>query len=559
LAGKRKGFEMGAKRIAFQEDCREAVRRGVAKLARAVKVTLGPRGRNVIIQKSWGSPLITKDGVTVAKEIELPDPWENMGAQLVKEVASKTSDLAGDGTTTATVLAEAIFDEGLKNVTAGVHPLHMKRGMEKAVKAAIAEIKRLAKPVTGHEQVAQVGAIAANNDREIGEILAKALDKVGKDGVITVDEGQSAETTVDLVEGMQFDKGYVSPHFVTDVAEGTAVLDRPYILMVDGKVSSVKELVPVLEAVLKENRWLLIVAEEVEGEALTTLVVNKLRGAMKVCAIKSPGFGDRRKAMLQDLAILTGGKVVSSEVGLTLEKVKISDLGQAQKVVVKKEETTIVEGKGNQKDVKQRIAEIKGELAATTSSYDKEKLNERLSKLGGGVARVLVGATTESEMKEKKARVEDAVHATRAAVEEGVLPGGGIGLLRASKAISGLFGQLPHDEKVGAEIVQRALEAPIRQIAKNAGTNSSIVVDKVMASNDTSFGYNAQTLEYGDLVKQGVLDPAKVSRTALEHASSIAILLLTSDALVGDAPKPKKKAKAAAGGDDHDEDFDDFD
>jgi chaperonin GroEL len=551
---------MPAKRLAFSEECRESIRRGVAKLARAVKVTLGPRGRNVILERGWGSPVITKDGVTVAKEIELPDPWENMGAQLVKEVASKTSDNAGDGTTTATVLAEAIFDQGLRNVLAGVHPLHMKRGMDKAVLAAVAELKKLSKPVSGHQQVAQVGAIAANNDAEIGEILAKALDKVGKDGVITVDEGQSLDTTVELVEGMQFDKGWLSPYFVTDVAEASTVLENVSILLVDGKISNVKDFVPILERVLNESRPLLIIAEDVEGEALAVLVVNKLRGAMKVCAVKAPGYGDKKKAMLHDIAALTGGKVVTEETGLKLERVTTRDLGRAKKVIVKKEETTIVEGAGDVKDVKARIAEIKAEVAATTSSYDKDKLNDRLAKLAGGVAKILLGAATESEMKEKKARVEDAVHATRAAVEEGVLPGGGVGLLRASKAIGKLAESLPHDERVGAEIIQRALEAPIRQIADNAGTNPAVVVEKILASNDASFGYNAQTLEYGDLVKQGVLDPTKVTRTALEHASSIATLLLTTDALVGEVPKPKKKATAkAGGGGEHEEDYDDWD
>jgi chaperonin GroEL len=546
---------MTAKRIAFQEECREAVRRGVAKLARAVKVTLGPRGRNVIIERGFGSPLITKDGVTVAKEIELPDAWENMGAQLVKEVASKTSDNAGDGTTTATVLAEAIFDEGLRNVQAGVHPLHMKRGMDKAVASAIAELKKLSKPVSGHAQVAQVGTIAANDDKEIGEILAKALDKVGKDGVITVDEGQSLETSVELVEGMQFDKGWLSPYFVTDPGSATATLEDALILLVEGKISSVQDFVPALEQALQSGKALLVVAEDVEGEALAVLVVNKLRGAMKVCAVKAPGYGDKKKAMLQDIAILTGGRVVSDEIGLKLDKVTLKDLGQAKKVIVKKEETTIVEGKGKAADVKARVNELKAEIAVTTSTYDKDKLNERLSKLAGGVAKVMLGAATESEMKEKKARVEDAIHATRAAVEEGVLPGGGVGLLRASRAIGTLADKLPHDEKVGAEIIQRALEAPIRQIATNAGTNPSVVVEKVLAAKEATFGYNAQTLEFGDLVKQGVLDPTKVARTALEHAASIATLLLTTDALVGEAPKPKKKAK---GGGEHDEDYDDF-
>jgi chaperonin GroEL len=476
----------------------------------------------------------------------------------VKEVASKTSDNAGDGTTTATVLAEAIFDEGLRNVQAGVHPLHMKRGMDEAVVAAVAELKRMSKPVSGHEQIAQVGAIAANNDKDIGEILAKALDKVGKDGVITVDEGQSLETTVELVEGMQFDKGWLSPYFVTDPGSGTAVLEDAAILLVDGKISNVKDMVPVLEQVLKASKPLLIIAEDVEGEALAVLVVNKLRGAMKVVAVKAPGFGDKKKAMLQDIAILTGGQVASEEIGLRLEKIRLQHLGHARKIVVKKEETTIVEDKGDTKAVKARIAEIKAEIAATSSSYDKEKLNDRLAKLAGGVARILIGAATESEMKEKKARVEDAVHATRAAVEEGVLPGGGVGLLRASRGIGPALDKMNHDERVGAEIIQRALEAPIRQIAANAGTNPSIVVEHVLASKDPSWGYNAQTLEFGDLVKQGVLDPTKVTRTALEYAASIATLLLTTDALVGEAPKPKKKAKAAAGGE-HDEEYDDFD
>ena len=549
---------MSAKRIAFSEEGREAIRRGVARLARAVKVTLGPRGRNVIIERSYGSPLITKDGVTVAKEIELPDAWENMGAQMVKEVASKTSDNAGDGTTTATVLAEAIYVEGLRNVQAGAHPLHLKRGMDKAVLAAIAELKRLSKPVDGHKQVAQVGAIAANNDAEIGEILAKALDKVGKDGVITVDESQSRDTSVELVEGMQFDRGYLSPYFVTSPDDMTCVLEDCSILLVDGKISNLQDLIPVLEGVLKEGRGILIIAEEVEGEALAALVVNRLRGSMKVCAVKSPGFGDRRKAQLKDIAVLVGGEVVSEEVGLTLSKVRTNHLGRAKKVIVKKEETTIVEGAGKGDAVKSRVAEIKGELNATTSTYDKEKLNERLSKLAGGVARVLVGASTESEMKEKKARVEDAVHATRAAVEEGVLPGGGVGLLRASRAVAAMAAKLVGDEQVGAEIVRRALEAPIRQIATNAGVNDSVVVDKVLASKESTFGYNALSLEYGDLVAQGVLDPTKVARTALENAASVATLLLTTDALVGDVPKPKK-AKAGVGAGGHDEDYDDFD
>jgi chaperonin GroEL len=551
---------MPAKRIAFSEEGREAIRRGVARLARAVKVTLGPRGRNVIIEKSFGSPLITKDGVTVAKEIELPDAWENMGAQMVKEVASKTSDNAGDGTTTATVLAEAIFVEGLRNVQAGAHPIHLKRGMERAVQIAAAELKRLSKPVEGQKQVASVGAIAANNDIEIGDILAKALDKVGKDGVITVDEGQARETTIDLVEGLQFDRGYLSPYFVTDPDEMACVLEDCYLLLVDGKVTNLQDLIPILESVLKESKSLLIVAEEVEGEALATLVVNRLRGAMKVCAVKSPGFGDKRKAMLGDIAVLTGGKVVAEEVGLKLSKVTPGDLGRAKKVRIKKEDTTIIEGAGKHAQVQARIAEIKGELNLTTSSYDKEKLNERLSKLSGGVARILVGASTESEMKEKKARVEDAVHATRAAVEEGVLPGGGVGLLHASHAVAAAASKLPGDERVGAEIVRRALEAPIRQIAENAGANPSVVVEKVTASKESTFGFNALTLEYGDLVAQGVLDPTKVARTALENAASVAILLLTTDALVGEVPKPKKKAKAGAGGGgEHEEEYEDWD
>ncbi|MCO5166876.1 MAG: chaperonin GroEL [Planctomycetes bacterium] len=542
---------MGAKRIAFDADARTAVRRGVQQLARAVKVTLGPRGRNVMIEKGFGGPLVTKDGVTVAKEIELTSPWENVGAQLVKEVASKTSDTAGDGTTTATVLAEAIFDRGLRALQAGIRPVHLKRGLEKASAKVVEALRAQSTKVSGTTQIQQVGTIAANNDPEIGAVLAQALEKVGRDGVITVDEGQGIETTIDFVDGMSFDKGYLSPYFVTDPEAMTAALEDARILLYDGKISAVRDLVPVLEAVLQAQKPLLIVAEELEGEALALLVVNRLRGALKVCAVKSPGFGDRRKAMLEDIAVLTGGRLVTKDVGLTLEGVRLEDLGQAGKVVVKKDETLIVDGRGQQAEVKARLAQLRAELEATTSSYDREKLEERVAKLSGGVARVLVGAATETEMKEKKARVEDAIHATRAAVEEGVLAGGGVALLRASRALDGL--DLEGDEAIGARIIREALEAPLRQIAHNAGVNPSIVVGKVLEGQGP-FGLNAQTMEYGDLVAQGVIDPTKVTRMAFENAASVSTLLLTTDALVCEAEAAKKVA--APGG--H-EDLDDLD
>jgi chaperonin GroEL len=529
---------MGAKRIAFDANARTSIRRGVHQLARAVKVTLGPRGRNVMIEKGFGGPLVTKDGVTVAKEIELSSPWENVGAQLVKEVASKTSDTAGDGTTTATVLAEAIFERGVRGLQAGISPVHIKRGIDKATVAVVAALKQASKPVSGTAQIEQVGTIAANNDREIGQVLAKAMERVGRDGVITVDEGQSIETTIEFVDGMSLDKGYLSPYFVTDATSMSAELEDARILLYDGKISSVKELVPVLEATLGAQKPLLILAEEVEGEALALLVVNRIRGALKVCAVKSPGFGDRRKAMLEDIAVLTGGTVVTKDVGLTLDRVRLEDLGTAQKVTARKDETLIVDGNGDPAQVKARLAQLRAELEATTSSYDREKLEERIAKLSGGVARVLVGAATESEMKEKKARVEDAIHATRAAAQEGVLPGGGVALLRASRALDAL--KVDEEEVHGVRIIREALEAPIRQIALNAGVNPSIVVDNVLKSSSSTWGWNAQTLEYGDLVAQGVIDPTKVTRMAFENAASVSSLLLTTDAVVCEADQAAK-------------------
>ncbi len=523
---------MGHKRIAFDQEARAAIRRGVEQLARAVKVTLGPRGHNVMIERGFGGPLVTKDGVSVAKEIELKDAMENIGAQVVREVASKTSDAAGDGTTTATVLAEAILDRGLRVLGQGVQPVLMKRGMDKAAAVVVARLKAMSKPVDGARQIEQVGAIAANGDPEIGRVLAGALEKVGRDGVITVDEGQTLETTIDLVDGMSFDRGYLSPYFVTDPADMSCELEQPLLLLVDGKVSQVRELVPVLEAVLGQNKPLLIVAEEVEGEALALLVVNRLRGTLKVCAVKSPGFGDKRKAMLEDIAILTGGQVVSKDTGLDLERVGLADLGRADKVTVKKDETVVVGGKGEAAAIKARLVQIKAEAERTTSSYDREKLDERAAKLAGGVARVLVGAATEIEMREKKARVEDALHATRAAAAEGILPGGGVALLRASRAILEL--ELEGDEEIGAMIVREALEAPIRQIAANSGANPSVVVERTLAG-EGAFGFDASALDYCDLIARGVLDPTKVTRTAFEHAMSVAALLLSTDALVAEA------------------------
>ncbi|MCA8961159.1 MAG: chaperonin GroEL [Planctomycetes bacterium] len=535
---------MAAKNIVFDHDAREAVRRGVKKLAQAVQVTLGPRGRNVIIEKSFGAPTVTKDGVTVAKEIELEDHMENMGAQMVKEVSSKTSDLAGDGTTTATVLASAIFDEGLRNVTAGANPVSVQRGIHQACGAIVAELKAMSKSVKGKTEIAQVGTIAANNDPEIGEMIAEAMEQVGKDGVITVEEGKSLETTVDWVEGMQVDKGYLSPHFVTNVDEMSCVLEDPYILVHEKKIGSIKDLVPVLEKIAQSGKPILIVAEDVEGEALATLVVNKLRGTFSCCAVKAPGFGDRRKAMLEDLATLTGGRAIFEDLGIELKNVSISDLGRAKKVVIDKESTTIIEGAGKSADIQSRIAQIRAEMEKTTSDYDREKLQERLAKLAGGVAQINVGAATEVEMKEKKARVEDALHATRAAVEEGIVPGGGVALLRAgAKALDKI--KLTGDEAIGAEIVRRAIEAPIRQIAANAGIDGAVVCEKVK-NGKAAEGFNALTGEYVDMFKAGIIDPTKVTRTALENASSVGGLLLTTEAVISEKPEEKEKAGAGA-------------
>ena len=536
---------MSAKELLFSVDARAKLKRGVDALADAVKITLGPKGRNVVIDKKFGSPTITKDGVTVAKEIELSDPIENMGAQMVKEVATKTSDLAGDGTTTATVLAQAIFREGLKNVTAGANPMELKRGIEKAVDAVVEELKRLSVPSGGKKEIAQVGAISANNDKEIGDLIAQAMEKVGKDGVITVEEAKGLETTLETVDGMQFDRGYLSPYFVTDPEKMETVLDDGYLLIHDKKISSMKELLPVLEKVAQSGKPLLIIAEDVEGEALATVVVNKLRGTLKVAAVKAPGFGDRRKEMLRDVAVLTGGQVISEEVGFKLENATLNDLGRAKRIVIDKDDTTIVDGKGKHDDIQGRINEIKAAIEKTTSDYDREKLQERLAKLSGGVAIINVGAATETEMKEKKARVEDALHATRAAVEEGIVPGGGIALLRAQTALERIRGT--EDEKTGVEIVRRALEEPIRMIAQNAGAEGSIVVAKVRASKERNFGYNAATDTYEDLVKAGVIDPTKVARTALQNAASIAGLLLTTECVVVDR-KEEKPALAGAGG-----------
>ena len=534
---------MAAKELQFNTEARAKLKRGVDQLAEAVKVTLGPKGRNVVIDKKFGSPTVTKDGVTVAKEVELADPIENMGAQMVKEVATKTSDLAGDGTTTATVLAQAIFREGLKNVTAGANPMELKRGIDRAVEAVTEHLKTLSVPSAGKKEIAQVGTISANNDREIGNLIAEAMEKVGKDGVITVEEAKGLETTLETVEGMQFDRGYLSPYFVTDPEKMEAVLDDPYILIHDKKISAMKELLPVLEKVAQSGRPLLIIAEDVEGEALATLVVNKLRGTLKVAAVKAPGFGDRRKEMLRDIAVLTGGQVISEELGFKLENATLNDLGRAKRVVVDKDNTTIVDGKGKEADIQGRINEIKAAIEKTTSDYDREKLQERLAKLSGGVAVINVGAATETEMKEKKARVEDALHATRAAVEEGIVAGGGVALIRAQIALERIRGT--EDEKIGVEIVRRALEEPIRMIAQNAGAEGSIVVAKVKESKDKNFGYNAATDTYEDLVKAGVIDPTKVTRTALQNAASIAGLLLTTECVV---VEKKEEKPAPVGG-----------
>jgi len=534
---------MAAKELHFNTEARAALKRGVDQLAEAVKVTLGPKGRNVVIDKKFGAPTVTKDGVTVAKEIELSDPLENMGAQMVKEVATKTSDLAGDGTTTATVLAQAIFREGLKNVTAGVNPMALKRGIDKAVSAVVEELKKMSVVTQGKKEIAQVGSISANNDKEIGDLIAEAMEKVGKDGVITVEEAKGLETTLETVEGMQFDRGYLSPYFVTDPEKMEAVLEDAMILIHDKKISSMKDLLPILEKVAQLGKPLLIIAEDIEGEALATLVVNKLRGTLRVAAVKAPGFGDRRKAMLQDVAVLTGGQVISEEVGFKLENAVVTDLGKAKRIVVDKDNTTLIDGAGDDDKIQGRIKEIKAAIDKTTSDYDKEKLQERLAKIAGGVAVINVGAATESEMKEKKARVEDALHATRAAVEEGIVPGGGVALVRAQKALKTLKLE-DSDEQIGVGIVSRAIEEPIRMIVQNAGGEGSIVIEKVRNSKEANFGYNALTDEYENLVEAGVIDPTKVTRTALQNAASIAGLLLTTEALIVE----KKEEKNGGGG-----------
>ncbi len=536
---------MAAKQISYDASAREHIRAGVKKLARAVKVTLGPRGRNVIIEKSFGSPTVTKDGVTVAKEIELEDAYENMGAQLVKQVAQRTNDAAGDGTTTATVLAEAIFEEGLKNVTAGANPVALKRGIDAAVKACIAKLAKMSTPVKGTKDIAQIGSIASNNDPEVGEMIAQAMERVGKDGVITVEDGSGVETEVEWVEGMQFDKGFLSPHFVTDAAKMECVLEDALILIHEKKISSIKDMIPMLEQVAQQGRPLLIIAEDVEGEALATLVINRLRGSFPCVAVKAPGFGDRRTAMMQDIATLTGATPVMESTGATLEGATVKDLGKAKKVIVSKDFTTIVEGAGKKAEIKGRIDQIKGELENTKSDYDAEKLQERLAKLSGGVAQINVGAATESEMKEKKARVEDALHATRAAVEEGIVPGGGTALLSCIATLEKL--KLEGDERVGAMIVRRAIEAPLRQIAANAGLDGAVVVQNVLQNGKAGHGFNAATDTYEDLIKAGVIDPTKVVRSGLMNAASVASLLLTTDALVSDSPDNEEPAAAGHG------------
>jgi chaperonin GroEL len=534
---------MAAKEVRFGEDARVRMVRGVNILANAVKVTLGPKGRNVVLQKSFGAPTITKDGVSVAREVELADKFENMGAQMVKEVASKTSDTAGDGTTTATVLAQAMIREGMKAVAAGMNPMDLKRGIDKTVTAAVAELKKISKPCATSKEIAQVGAISANSDFNIGELIAKAMDKVGKEGVITVEDGSGLDNELDVVEGMQFDRGYLSPYFVNNQQSMSAELDDPFILLFDKKIANVRELIPVLEAVAKAGKPLLIVAEEVEGEALATLVVNTIRGIVKVCAVKAPGFGDRRKAMLEDMAILTGGTVISEEVGLQLEKATISDLGRAKKIQVSKDNTTIIDGAGEAEAIQARIKQIKAQLDDTSSDYDREKLQERMAKLAGGVAVIKVGASTEIEMKEKKARVEDALHATRAAVEEGVVPGGGVALVRALQALHALKGD-NEDQNHGIVIAKRAMEAPLREIATNSGDEPSVVLNKI-SDGKGSYGYNAATGEFGDMLEMGILDPTKVTRTALQNAASIAGLMITTEAMIGDAPD---KDKGGSGG-----------
>ncbi len=537
---------MAAKELIFDVDARAKLKKGVDALAEAVKVTLGPKGRNVVIDKKFGSPTVTKDGVSVAKEIELSDPIENMGAQMVKEVATKTSDLAGDGTTTATVLAQAVFREGLKNVTAGANPMELKRGIDKAVEAIVAELRSMSVPTNGKKDIAQVGAISANNDKEIGNLIAEAMEKVGKEGVITVEEAKGLETMLDTVDGMQFDRGYLSPYFVTDPEAMEAVLDAPYILIHDKKIAAMKELLPVLEKVAQTGKPLLIIAEDIEGEALATLVVNKLRGTLKVAAVKAPGFGDRRKEMLRDIAILTSGQVVSEEVGFKLENATLTELGQAKRVVIDKDNTTIIDGKGKDEAIQGRISEIRAAIEKSTSDYDREKLQERLAKLAGGVAVIHVGAATETEMKEKKARVEDALHATRAAVEEGIVPGGGVALIRAQSALDKL--RVSGDEKIGVAIIRRAVEEPIRAIVANAGVEGSIVLAKVKESTDKAFGYNAASDEYEDMMKAGVIDPTKVTRTALQNAASIAGLLLTTECVIVEKREDKPAPAGPPGG-----------
>lgn len=531
-----------AKQLLFDEAARSSILKGISQLTDAVKATLGPKGRNAILDKKYGAPTITKDGVTVAKEIELKDPWQNMGAQLVREVASKTSDVAGDGTTTATVLAHAIYREGMKHVVAGANPMDIKRGIEKSVEVVISELKKLSKPVQDKKEIAQVGTISANNDPSIGELIAEAMDKVGKDGVITVEEAKSMETTLEVVEGMQFDRGYISPYFITDPERMECVLEDVFILINEKKISSMKDLLPILEQTAKMGKPLLILSEEVEGEALATLVVNKLRGTIQVCAVKAPGFGDRRKAMLEDIATLTGGTMISEDLGIKLESIKISDLGKAKKVTIDKENTTIVEGAGDHKKIEGRIKQIKAQIEETTSDYDKEKLQERLAKIVGGVAVINVGAATETEMKEKKARVEDALHATRAAVEEGIVPGGGVALLRTLHALKDL--KLDVDQQIGVEIVRRALEEPIRQIVNNAGLEGSVVVEKVKHSKEANYGFDADKEEYVDMIKAGIIDPTKVTRYALQNAASVAALLLTTAVMVTDVPEEKSEASA---------------
>jgi len=536
---------MPAKQIAFDQEAREGIRRGVKMLARAVKITLGPRGRNVILEKSWGAPTVTKDGVTVAKEIELKDRYENMGARLVREVASKTSDTAGDGTTTATVLAEAIFEEGLKNVTAGANPISLKRGIDMAVEAVIARLKEISQPVKGKKEIAEVGSVAANNDKEIGKMIADAMEKVGKDGVITVEEGKTMETAVEWVEGMQFDRGYQSPYFVTDADTMEAVLEEPYILIHEKKISSVQKLIPLLEKIARSGKPLVVMCEEVEGEALATLVVNKLRGTFKCSCAKAPGYGDRRKAMLQDIAVLTGGRPIFEDLGIELDKIELTDLGRAKKVVMDKDNTTIIEGAGTTESIQGRIKQLKNEIESTTSDYDREKLQERLAKLAGGVAQINVGAATEVEMKEKKARVEDALHATRAAVEEGILPGGGVALIRALDALEKV--KAHGDEAVGVDIVRRALTSPLKQIASNAGLDGGVVLEKVREMK-TNEGFDALNEKYCDMIEAGIIDPTKVVRCALQNASSVAGLLLTTDALIAELPEKKERAGPGGGG-----------